>query len=457
MFAKIKSFLFKLYRVPCFYCIVLFAIFVIYVYYDATHHQKNVTIAVGKENGAYYVYAKQYQRLLKKYDVNLSIVTTNGAVDTQEKLIKGEVDFAFLQGGLERENEGILALANVAHEPIWVLYRDTNITTFEELKGKRVNICNPHSGTYPVAKELLVKLLGMKESELYTKHMKEAFPMLMEGKLDAVFYIIARSSKSLQEKIRVNGIHILNFSEAESIRKAFILDDLNVSQNDYFKTIVVKRRSIDFVKNIPKKDKMLLVKRTILGTKKASDEMVRLFLKVAQKVHSKEAFFHEENHFLSTNGLKYKQHVASKRYFEQPLHRYESSALLKSFSPKHSYWIAQSLKKIENTILIFIVPLAVIGFFVEVFYPLTKIYTRRKVNRWYRKINKLDTNMEHFSLDELRKNKSLLEQIAIEMHNTDDIDATHLEPYYALQQQVHDMIENFERCLEGKCAKEILT
>ena len=42
------------------------------------------------------------------------------------------------------------------------------------------------------------------------------------------------------------------------------------------------------------------------------------------------------------------------------------------------------------------------------------------------------------------------------MQNTDDIDATDLEPYYALQQQVHDMIENFERCIEGKCAKEIL-
>ena len=64
--------------------------------------------------------------------------------------------------------------------------------------------------------------------------------------------------------------------------------------------------------------------------------------------------------------------------------------------------------------------------------------------------------MEDFSLEELRKHKSKLEQIAIKMHNTDDIDAAHLEAYYALQQQVHDMIENFERCLEGKCAKEIL-
>ena len=74
-------------KIPCLYCVLFFILFILYIYYDSTHHQKNVSIAVGKEDGAYYIYAKQYQRLLKKYDVNLSIVTTNGSVTTQEKLI----------------------------------------------------------------------------------------------------------------------------------------------------------------------------------------------------------------------------------------------------------------------------------------------------------------------------------------------------------------------------------
>jgi len=430
--------------------VLLFIIFLSYLAYDSTHHQKNVSIAVGDTGGAYYVYAKQYQRLLKKYDVNLSIVVTDGAVATQDKLINNEVDFAFLQEGLEHTNEGVLALANVAYEPIWVLYRDESIKKFEDLKGKRINICNPCSGTYPIAKKLLVQLLEIKESSLQTKHMKEAFPLLMEGKVDALFYIIAHSSKSLQKIIHTEGIHILNFEEADSIRKAFIKDDLNSAKNDYFKTIIVRKHSIDFTHNVPKEDKKLLVKRTILGTKSASNELVRLFLKVAQKVHSKEAFLHEEQHFLNTNGLRYKQHIASKHYFIQPIHRYESSALLKNFTPKYSYWIAQSLKKIENIILIFIVPLGLIGFFIEVIYPLTKIYTRRRINRWYRIINKLDTNMEEFSLELLYKNKKILEELAIEIHNTDNIDPTHLEPYYTIQNQVKNMIEDFEHMIEKK-------
>ena len=443
-------------KIPFFNFFLFLALFITFVIYDMNDHKRRISIAVGKIEGAYFVYAQHYKQLLKKYGVELDINTTAGAEETQELLINGEVDFSFLQGGLERTDKGVLALANVAHEPIWVLYRDTNITNFHDLKGKRINICNPNSGTYRVAKKLLVELLEMDEDSLSKKDAKEAFQLLLNGDLDAMFYVIARSSKSLDAMIRTKGIHILNFEEALSMRKALIKDDMNSSKNAYFKTIVVKKHSLNFVHKIPKQDKNLLVKRTILGTKTASDAMVRLLLKVAQKVHSQEAFFHEENHFLSTNGLKYRQHEASKRFFENSLHRYESSALLKIFSPEYHYWLAQTLKKIENSILIFVVPLVIIGFFVEVLYPVIKIYTRRKINRWYRKINKLDTYMEHFSLEELRKHKSILEQIAIEMHNTDDIDASHLEVYYALQQQVHDMIENFERCLEGKCAKEIL-
>ena len=46
--------------------------------------------------------------------------------------------------------------------------------------------------------------------------------------------------------------------------------------------------------------------------------MVRLFLKIVKKVHSREAFFHDENYFINSWRLKYEEHEASKRYFEEP-------------------------------------------------------------------------------------------------------------------------------------------
>ena len=454
MIKKIQQKFTTVKNIPYSYTVFFILLFIVYITLTTLSHKKRITIAVGTDTGAYYVYAEQYKKELEKYGVFLDIKTTFGAVETQDKLIDEEVDFAFLQGGLEKVDQGVLALANIAHEPIWVLYKDTNITTFSDLKGKRINVCNPRSGTRPVAEEMLTELLAIDKMDLYLNDVDTAYELLLNDEIDAMFYVIARSSKSLQDKIKNTDIHIMNFENAESIRKYFIKDDMNESQNSYFKTIVVKKGSLDFVNSVPKSDKTILVKRTILATKNSSDEMVRLFLKVAHKIHAKEAFFHDEDHFINTHGLKYEQHEASKWYFENSEHRYERSKLIKILP--NSYWLAQTLQKVEDFILIFIVPLALMGFFVEVLYPLSKIYTRRKINRWYRIINKMDTYIDSFPLDELREKKRVLSLISIDIHNTDNIDAVHLEAYYALQHQVKNMLENFEKRIIEKCPKEIL-
>jgi len=175
-----KYILKKIKLIPCFSCILLLFLLAIYISYDVLTHPKEITIAVGKKSGAYYLYAKEYQERFKKYNVKLKIVPTKGALEAQERLIKNHVDFALVQGGLEKVDKGILALANVTYEPIWVLCRkESNITTFEALKGKRVNICNPSSGTAPVAREMLSELLGFKAKELATFHVNDAFQKLL--------------------------------------------------------------------------------------------------------------------------------------------------------------------------------------------------------------------------------------------------------------------------------------
>ena len=444
-FKKLNEKFLRLKAIPCVYCFVIFIVFIGYLFYDILKHPIEIRIAVGKETGAYYVYAKEYEKELKKYNVKLKIVLSNGAVETQRWLIENRVDFAFAQGGLEKVNVGILALANVAYEPIWVLYRkDSNITNFKDLKGKRVNICNPNSGTAPVASRLLKELLGINRKELKTFHVNDAFEKLLHNELDAIFYIIARSSKSLQDKIKNKNIRIMNFEEsAESIQKYFIKSDMNMSQNSDFKIVSLKKNSISFLDSIPNKDKVLLAKQTILITKNASNSMVRLLLKVAKKVHSKEGLFFKEGHFLNTENFRYKQHPASKMYFEEPVHRYERNRL------KLNFWIAQSLKKIEDFILIFIIPLGLIGFFIEVFYPLSKIFTRRKISHWYCLVNRLDTGMGALSVSELKEKVIELQGILVEIQDTDDIDSVHLESFYALQHQINSMIENFEKRIAG--------
>ena len=345
MFKKIKKFMIKIYMIPYFYALLLLMALFIYIEVASSQHKRVIKIAVGQEIGAYFVYAEEYKKELEKYNVELKIETTMGASEAQAQVIVGEVDFAFVQGGLEVLDKGILALANVAHEPVWVLTRrDANITKFSDLRGKRINVCNHNSGTKPVAMELLNSLLGKGEHNISFTNVENAFADLKDKNIDAMFYVIARSSSSLKKKIEDKEIRIMHFENAESIRKYFIKSDMNENNNSYYKTVLLKKHSLHPLKNLPAEDKTLLVKRTLLVTKNASDPMVRLFLKIAKKVHSKEAFFHDEDYFINSRGLKYEQHRASKKYFEIPEHRYERSSLLQG---EKNYWRAQVLQKIS--------------------------------------------------------------------------------------------------------------
>jgi TRAP-type uncharacterized transport system substrate-binding protein len=448
---KIKNIFIRLKKIPYFYGFILFCLFIFYVIYDVFTHPTKITIAVGKTTGAYYVYAQAYKKELAKYNVELEIVTSDGAKQIQEWVIADRVDFALVQGGLEKEGKGILALANVAHEPIWVLSRaDSNISKFNDLKGKKINICNPNSGTAPVAENLLVNLLDINKSQLYYIHANKAFQKLLSGDIDVMFYIIARSSKSLQAKIEDNNISILNFEDsADSIIKYFIRDDMNLSKNSDFTKSTLKENSISFINKIPNEDKILLVKKTILVTKSASNPMVRLFLKVAQKVHSKEGLFYKEGHFLNIEALKYQQHPASKTYFEEREHHFERNKL------ELNFWLAQTLKEIEDFVFIIVVPLGLIGFYVEVIYPISKIMTRRRISKWYERVNILDTGMGALSLSDLKQKVLELEAIKVKIQDTDDIDSVHLESFYSLQNQIDNLINSFEKRIKGLEERQI--
>jgi TRAP-type uncharacterized transport system substrate-binding protein len=201
MLKKIKNLIIKVRAIPCYYCFLLLLFLAIYTQVDSYQYEKSIKIAVGKEDGAYYVYAKEYAKELEAYGIDLEIIATLGAKEAQSKVALGKVDFAFVQGGLEELNKGILALANVAHEPIWVLTRRTdNIIIFDHLKDKKINICNPMSGTNPIAVKLLDELLGKNNYTPREESVNKAFIELKSGNIDAMF-VTTHPNKKLKNSM----------------------------------------------------------------------------------------------------------------------------------------------------------------------------------------------------------------------------------------------------------------
>ncbi len=431
-------------KIPCPICILLITLLIGFIIWYSDKYSRVINIAVGKPMGAYATYAEAYKKELEKYDITLKITYTDGSMDAQSKLMNDEVDFAFIQSGTQGEKkEKPLVLANVAYEPIWIFYKNKNITSLEDLKNKTVNLGNKNSGTYPIASQIM-NLIN-KKSKVSFNNAENAFNQLLENQIDAMFYVIGVKSSRLQTILHTPNISILNFENAQSYRKFFI------QKEDYYEIVTIEANAIDLVRKIPKTSKTLLAKTTMLVTKDASPEMSRLFLKVAQKVHSKMGFIKSENTFPNVKNLKLPQSKASKEYFQEPEHRYE-----RVWYMKEHFWLAQTFKKLEDMVMSVIVLLGLIGFFIEVIYPISKIFTRRKINRWYRKVNKIDSQIDKLSLDELKSRKEILEETLMEIQDNDNIDPIHLEAYYSIQHQITNIIEDFEKRIKEKQGMEIL-
>ncbi|MBU1669054.1 ABC transporter substrate-binding protein [bacterium] len=393
-------------------------------------HKKVIKIATGSKNGAYYSYALLYQEALKKEGIELIIVPTKGSVEAQKKLLNQEVDFAFVQGGTE--NPKVLALANIAYEPIWIFYKDTNITNLGSLEGKRIAVGEQGSGINPIAMELL-DVVGIDEnkSQLYHLSSSDAFEKLKKDEIDVMFYIASANAVLVEKLIKMPEIHLMNFEASSSYRQYFI------KRNQYYEIVELKESAFDMKKKIPKEKYLLLSKTTLLATYNSSEKMLRLLLKVANDVHSKVGMFHHENEFPNASMLKMEQAPASKHYFQ------EQETYLETHM---NFWLAQTLNNLYIFSLMVLLPLVTLfAFFIEVIIPVYTLYTRRKINAWYYTVNDIDTGIEKLDLEELKEKRKVLEEMLLTMRATEEIPAIHMEAFYTLQNQVVNILDELNR------------
>src|SRR5262247_3590615 len=67
---------------------------------------RRLVISTGREDGAYYLYALEYQRVLASQGFKLDIQPGSGSIATLRKLATGEVDAGFVQGGTATADPG---------------------------------------------------------------------------------------------------------------------------------------------------------------------------------------------------------------------------------------------------------------------------------------------------------------------------------------------------------------
>ena len=202
----------------------------------AAAQQKFVTIGTGGVTGVYYAVGGAICRLVNKdrakTGIRCSVESTGGSVYNVNAIKGGELDFGMAQsdvqyqdykgaGSFKEPDKDLRAVFSVHPEPFTLVARkEANIKNFADLKGKRVNVGNPGSGTRSAMEELLAaENMKMPDFALASElKADEHGPALCDNKIDAFFYGVGHPSANIQDPTTTCGAKLVPLSDPNDRR-----------------------------------------------------------------------------------------------------------------------------------------------------------------------------------------------------------------------------------------------
>ncbi|HLU14665.1 MAG TPA: TAXI family TRAP transporter solute-binding subunit [Burkholderiaceae bacterium] len=195
----------------------------------AAAQQQFVSIGTGGVTGVYYAAGGAICRLVNKdradHGLRCSVESTGGSVFNVNTIKAGELDLGVVQSdvgynayngeGQFKDSGAFTKLRSVFSlhpEPFTVVTRrEANISSFDDLKGKRFNVGNPGSGTRASMEQLLeARGDGMDFFSLASElRPDEHGSALCDGKIDGFFYGVGHPSANIQDPTTTCGAKIV--------------------------------------------------------------------------------------------------------------------------------------------------------------------------------------------------------------------------------------------------------
>lgn len=188
-----------------------------------------VTLGTGGITGVYYPVGGAICRLVnqgrKDHGLRCTVESTGGSVFNINAIASGDLDVGVAQSdtqyyALKGEDKfagkpvtELRALFSLHAEPFTVVARkDANVKNWDDLKGKRVNIGDPGSGTRSVT-ELVMKETGMTAASFkLATDLKpaEMAGALCDNKIDAFTYTVGHPNASIKEAATTCASNLVN-------------------------------------------------------------------------------------------------------------------------------------------------------------------------------------------------------------------------------------------------------
>ncbi|MCT8621789.1 TAXI family TRAP transporter solute-binding subunit [Glaesserella parasuis] len=189
---------------------------------------KFVTIGTGGQTGVYYVVGQSICQLVNrdtaKTNVKCNAPSTGASVANLNAIADKQMEMGIAQSDWQyhayngsssfegKKNDKLRAVFSIHPEPFTVMARtDAKITNFDDLKGKRVNVGDPGSGTRATMNVILAAKGRTDKEFKVASELKpaEMASMMCDNNLDAITYNVGHPNGALKEAAASCDAHLV--------------------------------------------------------------------------------------------------------------------------------------------------------------------------------------------------------------------------------------------------------
>jgi len=339
---------------------------------------KRLTVAIAPEEGGSRYFARRYQEILKRHGITLEVRQTGGSLSNVQLLADpgSGVDVAFVQSGTQAGEHGgsIVSLGSVTYVPLWVFYRGNPIDDVRDLKGRRIAVGAPESGT----RALAVTLLGATGAdkggtELLPVERDAATEQLKKGEIDAVFLVAPAEAPAIKKLAVAPGVHLLSFARADAYVRRF----------PYLSKLVLPHGVFDLSADVPERDVVLLAPtQNLLARDTLHPALAYLLLRAASEVHGAAGMLVNSGEFPSPREAGFPLSSVAARYYQAGV------PFLQRYLP---FWAANLVDRLWVMLVPIIAVVVPLGRLVPALY---RWRVRSRVFRWYARLKQIELQLE---------------------------------------------------------------
>lgn len=294
--------------------------------------ERFVAIGTGSDVGVYYAAGAGICRLVNakraEYGIRCHVGSSAGSIFNIPPLRRGEIEFGVVQSDLQLQAykgtkqfskqgafKDLRAVFSLHAEQFTVVARaNSGISTFADLKGRRVNIGNPGSGQRATMEQVLAAMGWTTSDFSLAAELKpsEQSGALCNNEVDAIVFIVGHPNRSIQDAAKACDVIMVEVSGPVIAR--FVKENNIVYEHGFVPAGVYRGN--------PNTTRTFSVRATVVSSTLVPNDMVYAIVKAVfddlaafSKQHPALAELQAE--WMAKQGLAAPLHPGAARYYKE--------------------------------------------------------------------------------------------------------------------------------------------